>query len=593
MNRIKELYESDKLSDEKKEALKLAFRQKFPKYAEDISGKTEDKIMQENTIEMSTPKAKVKTKAFAGVAAAVVVLVGGMAVAKHIYTVRSLQEPAGSQVDMGGNDISHSDMDAGNPMYENKDAFAAAKNFYCAATSAYVDLTVTGDTLVTNGDIIDSEKILSSRGADPEQFEHEEGTVSVLEFAAKTDEYARGMGYDAADWDIEIIMGDSEEMPVTCARVYTDREQGKYESYPHVDSFTGESDDGTIDLVEYTYTNKDAKMLYDEASKVFEELRAEGYDISCNSVSERDYVINPTSPLHIDDTETKPANTEDNIIDADEFDKALYDLGGMAYTIAWNHPCNFVIEFTSDDGVYATGIVSAKVVINNRVSFDEFETFTWKKGDVLEDENTEENARTDDLQYEDSYTAKFLSKLDNRHFSAEYEHYIERDSDRYMDGTIIFEINGDISHSYIRNTENYKYGGAGSIDRYTTKDTIYSSKNNGDWTSSVNSEHVLDKDYDTDNAKLYTSFFNSDVDPRNMVFFKSETEADKILEYFKKEDDDDEYIFIFDINSGELLSFRHVYSYDIEALGSDSGIGEMVFKKFSEDVGELTLPDIG
>lgn len=580
MNRIKELYESDKLSDEKKEALKLAFRQKFPQYAEDISGKTEDKIMQENTIKMSTPKAKVKTKAFAGVAAAVVVLVGGMAVAKHIYTVRSLQEPAGSQVDMGGNDISHSDMDAGNPMYENKDAFAAAKNFYCAATSAYVDLTVTGDTLVTNGDIIDSEKILSSRGADPEQFKHEEGTVSVLEFAAKTDEYARGMGYDAADWDIEIIMGDSEEMPVTCARVYTDREQGKYESYPHVDSFTGESDDGTIDLVEYTYTNKDAKMLYDEASKVFEELRAEGYDISCNSVSERDYVINPTSPLHIDDTETKPANTEDNIIDADEFDKALYDLGGMAYTIAWNHPCNFVIEFTSDDGVYATGIVSAKVVINNRVSFDEFETFTWKEGDVLEDENTEENARTDDLQYEDSYTAALWSMLEGRHFSAEYEDYTTDDAapdGRYLSASGTVEANGDIIHDSITSASL-----ADTWEEYQTSTDIYSSFNGSEWERSSQTDSVL---------PYHIFLLGTSFDAKDLIFTKSEDETDTVTEYFK-ESDEHEYVYTYDKSTGNIISYKHIYRYYVNGT-PHTNTEERVFKKFSEDVGELTLPDIG
>lgn len=82
MNKVRDLYQKADLSEEKRAQLKAQFKERFPQYAKDTSG-TEEVAMNKSTINNFVP-VKVRTRAIAGIAAALVIAAGGTAyIMKH------------------------------------------------------------------------------------------------------------------------------------------------------------------------------------------------------------------------------------------------------------------------------------------------------------------------------------------------------------------------------------------------------------------------------------------------------------------------------------------------------------------------------
>ena len=402
MNKIKGFYEKAELSAEKKAELKIALRQRFPQYADKDNGMTEVIRMNNTEINSKSGKIKVHSKQFtaAVVAAALAVCVGGSALAKRIYTVRSMTGSENEIEDTVDNYTTNSEDDytpvsgAKYTEMEPEEEFGIAKTVYNAASMACIDIDNNGqktdipDNKITSDDI---KKALETAPAD------DDNIINTDEFAFLVGSYLESsFDHDTCYYEIILKFHPHEEMLLP-QYVYCYYDNcSKYVTYPLLGSNEFNDDYNKYNEVSNDFEETSAeygKEVYDEANELLQKFIAEGKTVSAEKViTKDDYFYHDDDPIDYESYE---------VITPELFACALYDCDKRTRSIIDFVYINFAITFASEDGKTANGIDNVKLVYFDSVDMQSY-TYPEDKGNddkpnqKITDESEEKTTAPDD-----------------------------------------------------------------------------------------------------------------------------------------------------------------------------------------------------
>lgn len=275
MSVIKDIYGKAELSHEKKAELRRTLKESFPQYDHTDTGRTEVVIMENERIDNTGGRAKVRSKFKTGIAAAAaaaLIVTVGVSAVKHM----DIGTPS------AGSQTGYID-DRNSPYYQQ------AKSIYNSMAETLADYEVNGYSynhlVETAGFEITRDDILEARSTAIVRREGSE--IQAIELADSLDKIAARDGIDLGEIDFRIDFSHWSYNLVYYVFVYPDASHESFYSYPHYD-------ESLYDEPSYEESELDrqARAIYNSLAEIMAncETRGVSFEDDC-SVINRDSVL--------------------------------------------------------------------------------------------------------------------------------------------------------------------------------------------------------------------------------------------------------------------------------------------------------------